>query len=294
MTDFLDNLFFIFERLTWESLLDIGLVTIIFFIVLMFLRNSQAIVLIRGIILLIIVISMITSLFNLPAFSFLISATLPTLLLAVPVIFAPEIRRALERLGRASDLLPNARNRTQFEDTISVIVHACERLSTLRHGALIILQRYDSLEEYIETGVPVDATVTPELLLQIFYPNTPLHDGAVILVGDRLVAASCVMPLSASGVLNLSVERKMGLRHRAALGSSEVADGVAVVVSEETGAIAIATGGRMIHRLDGRRLDGVLRAIYRPAEELSGFEAFLARLIGSGAVSDQAKGASED
>lgn len=280
MQDFIDNILFIFERFTWESLLDIGLVTVIFFVILIFLRNSQAIVLIRGIILLIIVISLITSLFDLPAFSFLVSAAVPTLLLAVPVIFAPEIRRALERLGRASDFLPNTRGRGQTQDTIAAVVHATERLSSRRHGALIVLERFDSLEEYIETGVPVDATVTPELLLQIFYPNTPLHDGAVVIVGERMAAAACVMPLSASGVLNLSVDRKMGLRHRAALGSSEVSDSVAVVVSEETGSISIATGGRMIHRLDGRRLDGVLRAIYRPSEELNWFEAFIARLLG--------------
>ena len=280
MQDFIDNILFIFERFTWESLLDIGLVTVIFFVILIFLRNSQAIVLIRGIILLIIVISLITSLFDLPAFSFLVSAAVPTLLLAVPVIFAPEIRRARERLGRASDFLPNTRGRGQTQDTIAAVVHATERLSSRRHGALIVLERFDSLEEYIETGVPVDATVTPELLLQIFYPNTPLHDGAVVIVGERMAAAACVMPLSASGVLNLSVDRKMGLRHRAALGSSEVSDSVAVVVSEETGSISIATGGRMIHRLDGRRLDGVLRAIYRPSEELNWFEAFIARLLG--------------
>ncbi len=280
MTDFIDNLLFIFERFTWESLLDIGLVTLIFFVLLLFLRNSQAIVLIRGIILLIIVISLITSLFNLPAFSWLISAALPTLLLAVPVVFAPEIRRALERLGRASDLLPNTRTRGQTLDTISAVVHATERLSTRRHGALIILQRYDSMQEYVETGVMIDAQITPEILLQVFYPNTPLHDGAVILAGERLVAAACVMPLSASGVLNLSVDRKMGLRHRAALGSSEVSDCVAVVVSEETGSISIATGGRMIHRLDSRRLEGVLRAIYRPAEDLNWFESIMARILG--------------
>ena len=280
MTDFWDNLLFVFERFTWESLLDIGLVTLIFFILLLFLRNSQAIVLIRGIILLIIVISLITSLFNLPAFSWLVSAALPTLLLAVPVVFAPEIRRALERLGRASDLLPNTRGRGQTQDTISAVVHATERLSSRRHGALIILQRFDSLEEYVETGVKIDARVSPEILLQIFFPNTPLHDGAVILAGERLVAAACVMPLSASGVLNLNVDRKMGLRHRAALGSSEVSDSVAVVVSEETGAISIFTGGRRIHRLDARRLEGVLRAIYRPAEQLNWFESFMARILG--------------
>jgi diadenylate cyclase len=293
VTDFIDNLLFIFERFTWESLLDIGLVTLIFFVLLLFLRNSQAIVLIRGIILLIIVISLITSLFNLPAFSWLVSAALPTLLLAVPVVFAPEIRRALERLGRASDLLPNTRTRGQTLDTISAVVHATERLSTRRHGALIILQRYDSMQEYVETGVMIDAQVTPEILLQIFYPNTPLHDGAVILAGERLVAAACVMPLSASGVLNLSVDRKMGLRHRAALGSSEVSDCVAVVVSEETGSISIATGGRMIHRLDSRRLEGVLRAIYRPAENLNWFESIVARILGRQA-SEQASRLGED
>lgn len=293
MTDFWDNLLFIFERFTWESLLDVGLVTLIFFILLLFLRNSQAIVLIRGIILLIIVISLITSLFNLPAFSWLVSAALPTLLLAVPVVFAPEIRRALERLGRASDFLPNTRDRGQTLDTISAVVHATERLASRRHGALIVLQRFDSLEEYVETGVKIDARVSPEVLLQIFFPNTPLHDGAVILAGERLVAASCVMPLSASGVLNLSADRKMGLRHRAALGSSEVSDSVAVVVSEETGSISIATGGRMIHRLDARRLEGVLRAIYRPAEQLNWFESIMARLLGRQAA-EQAGRLGED
>jgi len=293
VTDFWDNLLFIFERFTWESLLDIGLVTLIFFILLLFLRNSQAIVLIRGIILRIIVISLITSLFNLPAFSWLVSAALPTLLLAVPVVFAPEIRRALERLGRASDLIPNTRDRGQTLDTISAVVHATERLSSRRHGALIVLQRFDSLEEYVETGVKIDARVSPEVLLQIFFPNTPLHDGAVILAGERLVAAACVMPLSASGVLNLNVDRKMGLRHRAALGSSEVSDSVAVVVSEETGSISIATGGRMIHRLDARRLEGVLRAIYRPAEQLNWFESIMARILGRQAA-EQAGRLGED
>lgn len=294
MADIIDNLLFIFQRLNWESLLDIGLVMLIFFIILIFLRNSQAIVLIRGIILLVILISLLTTIFNLPGFSWLVSTTLPALLLAVPVIFAPEIRRALERLGRAGDFLPNTRGRGQTQDTISAIVHAAERLSNRRHGALIILQRYDSLEDYIETGVYVDAHVTAELLLQIFYPNTPLHDGAVIIESERLIAAACVMPLSASGVLTQSVERKMGLRHRAALGSSEVSDAVALVVSEETGSISIATGGRMIHRLDARRLDGVLRAIYKPTQELHGFEAFLARLLRRLPAGDQAGRYGED
>lgn len=280
MGNVIDNILFIFDRLTLEGVLDIALVTAVFFTLLIFLRKSQAIVLIRGIILLIIVISLMTTLFDLPAFSFLVSAALPTLLLAVPVIFAPEIRRALERLGRASELIPNARDQSELSDTIAAVVHAAERLSNRRHGALIILQRFDSMEEYTETGVHLDAQVSTEILLQVFYPNTPLHDGAVIVIDDRVVAAACVMPLSASGVLNLSADRKMGLRHRAALGSSEVSDCVAVVVSEETGAISIATGGRMIHRLDGRRLEGILRAIYRSTAQLNWFESLVARLFG--------------
>jgi diadenylate cyclase len=129
---------------------------------------------------------------------------------------------------------------------------------------LIVLQRLDSLEEYNETGVRLNAKVSPELLLQTFYPNTPLHDGAVIIGNSRLLAASCVMPLSASGILTRSPERQMGLRHRAALGISEVSDAVAVVVSEETGSISIAHSGRMIRRLDPERLENILTAFFQP------------------------------
>ena len=235
-------------------------------------------VLVRGILLLVILISLLNAFLDLPAFAWLVETTVPALLLAIPVIFAPEIRRALERLGRAGDIIPSGRGgREQPVDAISAVVQAATRLSTRRHGALIVLQRYDSLEEYAETGISMDADVTPELLLQIFYPNTPLHDGAVIIRGMKMVASACVMPLSASGVLSLSSDRKMGLRHRAALGSSEVSDGVAVVVSEESGAISIATRGRMIHRLDSKRLEGVLRAIHKPAESRWGIEKWFDR-----------------
>jgi len=111
----------------------------------------------------------------------------------------------------------------------------------------------------------MNASVTAELLLQIFYPNTPLHDGAVIIAGNQLVAAACVMPLSSSGILTRSPDRQMGLRHRAALGISEASDAIAVVVSEETGAISIAHAGRMIRRIDPERLENILLAFFRPA-----------------------------
>ncbi len=279
MADLLDNLVFIFQRLTWVSVFDILLVSAIFFLVLVFLRDTQAMVLLRGALLLLIFISLLTAFVNLPAFGWLVSNTLPALVVAIPVIFAPEIRRGLERLGRAGNLLPTARVRDQTNDVIEAVVSAATRLSNRRHGALIVLQRLDNLDEYAQTGVDMHAKVSPELLLQVFYPNTPLHDGAVIIENDRIVAAACVMPLSASGVLAATPERKMGLRHRAALGSSEVSDGVAVVISEETGTISVATGGRMIHRLDAERLKGVLRALHRPLEPGRSLEKALYRWL---------------
>jgi diadenylate cyclase len=121
----------------------------------------------------------------------------------------------------------------------------------------------------VRTGVRLDATVTAELLLQIFYPNTPLHDGAVIIANNLIVAGSCVMPLSSSGILTRSPERQMGLRHRAALGTSEATDAITVVVSEQTGSISIAHSGRMIRRLDSERLENILLAFYTSSESSS-------------------------
>ncbi len=273
------NLIFLFERLNWLSVVDLFLVTMIFYGILVLLRGTQAMVLLRGALLLIALIGLLTSLQVLPAFSWLVRTTLPALLFAIPVIFAPEIRRALERLGRAGTILPSEQTSAKSQDTITAIVTAAARLSDRQHGALIVMQRLDVLDEYAESGVRMNARVTPELLLQIFYPNTPLHDGAVIISGARLIAASCVMPLSASGVLVRSPERQMGLRHRAALGISEVSDAVAVVVSEETGSISVVHGGRMIRRLDSDRLENILRAFYRPSESRPGFIRLLGRIF---------------
>lgn len=269
MTEFLNNLFFIFQRVSWLSLFDILLVTLIFFGLLYTLRDTQAMALLRGMILLVVGIILLTSLVELPAFSWLARNALPALLLAIPVIFAPEIRRTLERLGRAGTVWPVTLKSTDqlLEQTIRAVVSAVARLSARQHGALIILQRLDNLEEYIQSGVQINSRVTPEILLQIFYPNTPLHDGGVIIVGSRVAAAACVMPLSASGILNRSPERQMGLRHRAALGTSEASDAIVVVVSEETGAISIAHAGRMLRRLDPDRLENILLAFFRPHGE---------------------------
>ena len=266
MTEFLNNLFFIFQRISWLSVFDILLVALIFFGLLYSLRDTQAMALLRGMILLIVALILLTSLVDLPAFSWIAQNSLPALLLAFPVIFAPEIRRTLERLGRAGTVWPVTVKTTDaaLEQTLRAVVSAAARLSARQHGALIILQRLDNLDELIQSGVQMNARVTPELLLQIFYPNTPLHDGGVIIAGSSIVAAACVLPLSASGILNRSPERQMGLRHRAALGTSETSDAIALVISEETGAISIAHAGRMLRRLDPDRLENILTAFFRP------------------------------
>jgi diadenylate cyclase len=273
-----DELFFILQRLTVSSAVDLLLVTLVIFAGLVFLRNTRAMVLLRGILLLYVLISLLIAVFNLPAFSWLVRNSIPAILVAIPVIFAPEIRRLLERLGRASSFLSN-REHAKEKDVIELIAQAAIRLSERRQGALIVLQRLDSLEEFVETGVALDADVSTELLLQIFYPNTPLHDGAAIISEGKVIGAACVMPLSSSGVLSESHERSMGLRHRAALGTSEVSDAVALVVSEESGAISIAFGGRMIQRLGRERLEGVLRAFYKPVQAQEGIELFLSRYL---------------
>jgi diadenylate cyclase len=283
MTEFFNDIFFLIQRFGWADLLDIILVTVIFYAVLILLRDTEALILLRGVLFIIVLLGLLTTLVDLPAFSWLISTVLPALVFAIPVIFAPEIRRALERVGRAGNVSFINRSRTaseqQLKDTLDGVIQACSRLSERHHGALIVLQRMQGLGEYIETGVLMNAEVTPELLLQIFYPNTPLHDGAVIMVDTKVVAASCVMPLSASGVLNRTPDRTMGLRHRAALGISEVSDAIAVVVSEETGSISIAHSGRMIRRLNMERLQNTLYAFFQPTE-FTGEDGLLSRFLG--------------
>ena len=271
MQEIINNILFIFQRFNWLSVLDILLVAVFFGLLLYLLRDTEAMTLLKGAIFVIALVALFTSLINLPAFSWLIRTLSPALILAVPVIFAPEIRRALERVGRfgALSLFNRAPKPTEVEQTLRSITAAALQLSERRQGALIVIKRRQFLDQYYKNGVMLDAEVTPQILMQIFYPNTPLHDGAVIIEGNRVKAASCVMPLSNSGVLNALPERSFGLRHRAALGISEVSDAVAVVVSEESGTISIAQGGRLIRRLDGERLLNSLRAFMTmdPREE---------------------------
>jgi len=267
LQNIIEYLYFIFQRANWLSILDILLVTAVVFFILYLLRETKALVLLRGVLVLIVVISLLTSLRVLPAFSWLVSNTLPTLLLAIPVIFAPEIRRALERIGRTGTMLTRESYSREIERVINDITQAARHLSDHKFGGLIILRRLDPLQEYAETGVRLDARVSPEMLIQIFYPKTPLHDGGVIISEERIEAAGCVLPLSSSGVLDESPGRSMGLRHRAALGTAEESDAVAIVVSEETGIISLAYDAKIDKYVSLDELEKRLLIFYRPPDE---------------------------
>lgn len=244
-------------------IVDILLVASVIYGVFLFARGTRAVQLLRGVIVLIVMFAVISvTVINLTAFSWLVSVTLPALLVAIPVIFQPELRRALEQLGRAGRVLRIFRRNHQSE-LVMAIANACLRLSQRRYGALLVIEQDTGLQEFIDTGIIIDSEPTPELILTIFNRHTELHDGALIARGERLTAAACVLPLSTR---RLS-DRQMGLRHRAALGISEISDALVVVVSEETGQVSIAHNGRILRRQDPSRLDVVLNALLEQRQD---------------------------
>jgi len=256
---FLDNLMLIFERFTWASLVDILLVAFIFYIALTWLQGTRGMAILRGVLLVVMILGLLTNLLELPAFSWLWGTVLPALLLAIPVIFAPELRQALERVGRLG-AQPSTR-RAVAGQVVHATVEAITGMAEARIGALIVFERTTSLGDYIQTGVLLDALASPELIVQIFYPNTPLHDGALIVGRGRLQAAACVLPLTSATELPLADGmRRLGLRHRAAIGITEVSDALAVVVSEETGMISVARDGYLIWDLKPEQVRKLLLA----------------------------------
>jgi diadenylate cyclase len=188
-------------------------------------------------------------------------------MVAIPVIFQPELRRALERLGRSAPFLMGRSSReTAAQQVIHEVILAVETLARERTGALIVLEGDTGLEEHIESGERIDAGVSARLLTTIFYPGTPLHDGAVIIRGDRVISAACVLPLTNRDLADSS----LGTRHRAAVGITEQNDALAIVVSEETGIISVARSGRIARRLDTQRLRTILGAFHKPRRLFSG------------------------
>jgi diadenylate cyclase len=266
------------ENLNLRSLLDIFLVGLVFFGASFFIRGTQAMALLRGMLLVFVTLLVLSSVLNLLALRWLLENIVVVLGIAIPVIFQPELRRAFEQLGRVGMFSTRQAPDTVRGRVINEVCQAVEKLSERRHGALIVLQRHSSLEEYIRTGIHLDSDVSAQLFLTIFWPKTELHDGAAIVdVDGRVASAASVLPLTASRNLP---DPKLGTRHRAALGISEVGDAICVVVSEETGKIAITNGGRMIPKLDSKRLRTVLNAFY--GEENKASESPLHQLLDRG------------
>ncbi|MFO7168243.1 MAG: diadenylate cyclase CdaA [Chloroflexota bacterium] len=254
-----------------RPLLDIAIVALIFYWLLGVIRGTRAVQLLRGIGVLLVLSILLSSLLPLETLRWLLrNAVQPALFVAIPVLFQPELRRALESLGRTNDLFGrpfNRTNRAELLETINGVARAAQQLSQQGVGALMVIERETGLQEYADRGVILDARLAVPLLLNIFYPNSPLHDMAVILRGNRILAANVVLPLSEDVV----GQRRYGTRHRAAKGISEQSDAIAVVVSEETGAISLCNDGRMVSYLSEARLRGMLAGLLKvPLEDEAG------------------------
>jgi uncharacterized protein (TIGR00159 family) len=248
-------------------LLDIIIVALIFFWLLGVIRGTRAVQLLRGVSILLILSLVLSSFLPLETLRWLLrNAIQPALLVAIPVLFQPELRRALESLGRTNDLFgrPFSRaNRSELIETVNGVSRAAQQLSQQGVGALMVIERETGLQEYADRGVILESRLAVPLLLNIFYPNSPLHDMAVIVRNNRILAANVVLPLSE----DIGGTRRYGTRHRAAKGISEQSDAIAVVVSEETGAISLVTDGRMVSYLNEARLRNMLAGLLKIALE---------------------------
>jgi diadenylate cyclase len=273
-TGVVSDILFILSHLDFYGVIDILLVALLFYWVLTLIQGTQAVQLLRGVLILAVLAAIAASLLKtLIAFSWLVDKALPALLVAIPIIFQPELRRALERLGRTPRLAATHHS-SQLEQAIEAVSQAVIDLSRQEHGALIVFERQTGLENYSEAGVRLEANVTSELLTTIFFNGTSLHDGAVIIRGSKIVAAAVVLPLEET---TLAGKRSLGTRHRAAISITEMTDALAVVVSEETGIISVVNNGQLTRGLDKKRLEQLLTTFYQSqfqTENLSRWHSF--------------------
>ena len=239
-------------RIDPVSAIDILLIAAIIYAVLVWLKGSTGMSLVRGAAFVILVGLVAGSLLNLTVVNWLLRNSVPALLVAVPIVFQPEIRRALERLGRTR--VASRRSRRASDVVLGALVQASAELAMRRLGALIVIERKTGLDDYIRTGILIEGIPTAALVENLFWRNSPLHDGAVIVRENRLIAAACTLPLSES-----PMPGHLGTRHRAALGLSERTDAIVVVVSEESGSISLAVDGQLIGGLDADGLRALLR-----------------------------------
>ncbi len=244
------------------DVLDIAIIAFLIYKLLGFIRETRAEQLAKGLLLLV-VATVLSKWFHLYTLHWLLSGILSAGLIAIVVIFQPELRRALEYLGRSR--ITNVFGEVDKEEAKRIVgqfVEAVESMSASKTGALIVIEREISLNDIVETGTVIDAQITAQMIGTIFYEGTPLHDGAVIVRGDKLYAAGCVLPLTQNKELN----KELGTRHRAGIGITENSDALVIIVSEETGVISIAQNGRLTRFLDGKKIEKKLLNLYFEGE----------------------------
>ena len=275
MQDFSGNLIETLSRLAFPKIgiIDIIQIALIAFFVYQFMvwiKYTHAYTLLKGILVVLLFI-LIAYIFRMNTILWIFSNLASTLIVGVIVIFQPELRKVLEQLGQKrimASLIPfdaGKEVKERFTDkTISELVKACFDMGEVKTGALIVIEQNELLTDYIRTGINLDAILTSQLLINIFEHNTPLHDGAIIVRGDRIVSATCYLPLSD----NMGLSKELGTRHRAAVGMSEVSDALIVVVSEETGAVSIAQSGRLKRDVSREELREALVNIQNSKPEL--------------------------
>lgn len=242
-------------KLNMIDVVEIIIISFLLYKILVFIKNTRAWSLLKGITV-ILVFSLVAALFQMNTILWIIAKAFNVAMMAIIVIFQPELRRALESLGRKNFLsgifnFDSPKKQERFSDrTLSEIVKASFEMGKVKTGALIAVEQNMPLTEYERTGIALDSVLSSQLLINIFEHNTPLHDGAVIVRGDRIVSATCYLPLSD----NMELSKELGTRHRAAVGLSEASDALVVVVSEETGAVSVAIGGKLFRNLDAENL----------------------------------------
>ncbi len=250
----------------WIDVVDITFVAIIVYYILLWLQGTRAFTLIRGF-LLILLVYVVGRLFGLYTINWLFDRFAAIIVIMLVILFQPELRRMLERFGRGRFLGAlglTALPRGSFY--VRHVVRAVEQLAEEKIGALIIIERVTGLTEYLESGIRLDSLISAELILSIFSPKSPLHDGAVIIQGERILAASCLLPISESRLL----DKRLGTRHRAAVGISEVSDALAIVVSEKTGIISFAENGYLTRYLTKDLLEEKLFSLYKVEKTKNG------------------------
>ena len=245
-----------FNNLGWRDLIDIALVAVIFYQILMWIKGTRAVQLVKGLLVLL-TISTMSDYFDFKTMTWMLDKVWTMLFVALPVVFQPELRRALEQIGngRFLSMHPSLAGTEELKKMVEELIKCTQVLSQNQIGALIVLEKKTGIQEFVETGVKIDGVVSSEFLINIFIPKSPLHDGAVILKSDRVAAAGCFLPLSQDNRL----QKDLGTRHRAGLGISEVSDAVVIIVSEETGIISTAQNGILKRFHDEKSLRDLLK-----------------------------------